>query len=88
MSTFNSGQESRTGLSLLSHHQRNFFAQQIGTNTKPDTLHRMIDLSTLSTKGQVSIIPLLPGLREPIRKGGKKNLRVRGEGIYQGNKVL
>jgi hypothetical protein len=48
----------------------------------------MKDLRIFSPKCDVSMKSLPSGLREPCRKGGRKNVKARGDGGQLGNQAL
>lgn len=50
------------------------------TDPLPDTIHRVRNLGTRSPIWTISIRSLPLGLREPHRRGGRKNVRARGDG--------
>ena len=64
---------------LLSHHQRSFLQQQMGSNRdpQPDIIQRVRDLGTLSSKWDVSIKFLHPGFSELFERGGRESERAK-----------
>jgi hypothetical protein len=78
---------------LLSHYQRSFLLQQMGTNTEsysqPDNVQTVRDLRTLSPKWNVFIKSLPLGFKKSFRKGGRRNVRAKSiDRRHQGNMVL
>lgn len=63
-----------------------FLLQQIGTkhrDAQPDIMQRARDHGTLRPKRGVSIKSLPLGIREPLGRGGGKNVKARGDGEHQ-----
>lgn len=52
-----------------------------------DKVQSVRKLGTTGPKWDVSINFLLLGLRKPYERGGRKSVRVRGDGEEQGNKA-
>lgn len=63
---------------FLSHHQRNFSPQWLGTDPPLDNVQKVRDLGTLGSKWDALIKPLSSQFREICRSGGRKVERVGG----------
>lgn len=76
-------------ISVLSHHQISFFLQQMGTTHKNTARHCAENKrpETLSPKRDFSIKFLPSGLSVLYRRG-RKTVRSKGDGKYQGNSVF
>jgi hypothetical protein len=57
-------------------------------NTQPNIIQRMRGLGIHISRWDVSIKLFPSGLREPLRRGGRKNVRARRDGRHQENKAL
>jgi hypothetical protein len=72
---------------LLSHHQKSFLLQQIGTNTETysQTLTQRENFETLSHTQDIVIKSLISCVRKPCGRGGGKGMRARRDGEHQEN---